>query len=710
MSLIVREGKLDLVIGAGPGLEIFPSRGVQELARLCSRAGHQVGVYGGDDAWVRGFVSLSSGEQGMQGYQALIEDAQGRIHRLFTRALVRVSGLNEFPDPFPGWDLPGLIPLRTARKMLTHLALAQKFSMGGTVVVLGTGNRALRFASSLLEEGWCREVFCVELRTEQKTVQGWTVERTRFESLGGRVVFGKPIALSEKSPQVWQLKLSDEQGTQLILCSVVVSAGPFSGENLVCEYPAGSGLYELTQVAPGHPQEDVEGWFLEREAGVLLAGKILKRLGKPDSREGLKIEQEVRRSRARLRRSSTHREQPVLLSHQGKWLDQASRRTLLSSSGTPKTENKKKSIASIECLEEIHCQLCADHCPENALHLGRVPRIKLNQGQILQEDRCTGCGICVEICPSRSISLIHEPEGRSTAFLTLPKVKIHGDPTPGQFMQLFNRVGASLGTGRVMEWGQTQASGLRQVSEIQERKEKPGLLHLEIPAHLVHEVKQARPMKKDAAIDEEFLSTWERAELESAKVDVQLNGDRRRVRPGIPLTVALSEVGATRTEDVLFCQDGSCGLCYLTVDGIKKRACQTLVHQGMAISYKPSSVQTEFGFAGTSQAKICPCLGISEQAVSEQLLAGKMRSPERILEATRVGKGRCHGQRCLGPMRRLIARVEEKNALALQTEPEQVLTQCQWIDWQTPWQDWILAKASLNRSTPLAEETSQSSS
>jgi ferredoxin-type protein NapF len=51
----------------------------------------------------------------------------------------------------------------------------------------------------------------------------------------------------------------------------------------------------------------------------------------------------------------------------------------------------------------VVCQACGDVCPERAI------RFALRRGgpplPTLNEDRCTGCGACVPICPVGAISL-----------------------------------------------------------------------------------------------------------------------------------------------------------------------------------------------------------------------------------------------------------------------------------------------------------------
>ena len=108
----VRDGSFDLVVLAGPRIPAWPSVGVRALSFLCSEAGLQVGLFGGESIRVRGVIP-SPGTGGL----AIIEDTQGRIHRIRARALVKVTAEAGLPDPFPGWRSPGLLPLATAERL-----------------------------------------------------------------------------------------------------------------------------------------------------------------------------------------------------------------------------------------------------------------------------------------------------------------------------------------------------------------------------------------------------------------------------------------------------------------------------------------------------------------------------------------------------------------------------------------------------------------
>lgn len=58
-----------------------------------------------------------------------------------------------------------------------------------------------------------------------------------------------------------------------------------------------------------------------------------------------------------------------------------------------------------DCLavNYVDCQSCRDVCPERAIRFR--PRLGGPFVPTLDADACTGCGACVSVCPSRSVSI-----------------------------------------------------------------------------------------------------------------------------------------------------------------------------------------------------------------------------------------------------------------------------------------------------------------
>src|SRR6185437_976467 len=120
VSIIFRDGKFDVAVLSGPRVDIWPSVGVKALSLTCGDMGLSVGIFGGEDLAVRGVIPLPG-----TGGVALIEDAQHRLHRIYARAMIKVSRTLELPDPFPGWSSEAVLPLQTAQKLRAHGGIAQ---------------------------------------------------------------------------------------------------------------------------------------------------------------------------------------------------------------------------------------------------------------------------------------------------------------------------------------------------------------------------------------------------------------------------------------------------------------------------------------------------------------------------------------------------------------------------------------------------------
>lgn len=640
-----RDGKFDVLILAGPRVKDWPTAGSRAISLLCAEAGLTVGVFGGDAIRPRGVLPGS-----VTGGTALLEDTQGRLHRVQARAIVRIASSDVMPSPFEGWRGPGLIPYSTAIRLRRESIVKWEPS----IAILGTGNRAFRFGSELLATG-TQEVLCVETHGNwgAKRFAGWEVERRRFETLGGKLLEAKPLSLAPKGPLIWELRLQDRVGVRLHQVGRVVAVGPFEHSPGLREYPPGSLLFELEQTAAALPEEDIEGWRLEEERGRGLAARIVKSLVVDLGPQKDEVERALKRSRSELKRLARHLEKPFQLNFQGKWLAPASEGVegLREFSGIPRTAQATRWSASVECVEEIGCDVCSRVCPEKAIDLTQR---ETPGSRVLMEEKCTGCGICVTACPSQAIALVNERGGHPSSWLGLPSLS--SGWKSGEFGVLVNRKGESLGSGRIVE---PERAGVQ---------EHEKLLFVEVPSHVVWDARGIRRNRVSAVTDPTYLAAL--AAPPSDRVEITLNGEKRLVRDRIPVGLALFEIGHSRPEDVLLCSDGSCGLCRISVDGTNKWACQMQVHRGMAVRTAQ---------AGPARQGLCPCVGVTREDALARIVQGKVRSAEAAVELTQVTRGTCHGQLCADGFRKLLC--------------DHGLDASGWLDWKFPWMDWTLDRS-----------------
>jgi ferredoxin len=626
----MRDGQMDVAILAGPRLRQWPTQGVRVLSRHCSDAGLKVGWYGGPGLQVRGVLPLDSG-----GSLVMVEDVQGRLHRIQAKSVVKVVPDLEFPLPFEGWYSPGLIPEATARKLIDQGSL----NWQSVVVILGTGNRALRLGAELLERHLSTRVVCIESVFPE--VQGWEVNRRRFETRGGKILFGKPSLLTQKSPFQWSLKVQDPQGIRVIDVARVISVGPFDLDAGFREYPPGSLLVEWENSGASQVSMDVEKVLLDENRAVVLASTIIKGLGETSPGFKPRFEKQLWAAKQKLRELEKIGEKRLQWEYEGKWLAASSKKILHEFEGVPRALKPEGLLASIECVEAIGCRVCEKSCPAQAIQIDREKKT------FLLEERCTGCGFCLQACPSQ-VPVMIEGEGKGS-YTTLvfpwtekPLLK------KGERVSLLSRKGEVLAQGRVLDLFLDGASPL---------------FKIEVPTHLMWEVRAVMPLSNP----EEAQGSDHFYEERGSRVEVQIHGESRRVREDQLISVALFEIGMARPNDILMCEDGSCGLCQIEADGIKKFACETKIHHGMDIRFTRDH---------PSSSELCPCEGVTSDQLRERIESAKPGSLEALSQVVNVAQGRCHGLLC---QRSFVCL---SRASGIEAD--------RFNDWRFPWGDWAI--------------------
>jgi Fe-S-cluster-containing hydrogenase component 2 len=85
--------------------------------------------------------------------------------------------------------------------------------------------------------------------------------------------------------------------------------------------------------------------------------------------------------------------------------------------GVPSAERMKRGpVAVIECVQEIPCNPCEKACPFGAITVGD----NITQLPILDEEKCTGCGVCVAQCPGLAIFTVDMSSRENEAVIGFP--------------------------------------------------------------------------------------------------------------------------------------------------------------------------------------------------------------------------------------------------------------------------------------------------
>jgi len=115
--------------------------------------------------------------------------------------------------------------------------------------------------------------------------------------------------------------------------------------------------------------------------------------------------------------------------------------------GVPSKERLKKGpVAVIECAQEIPCNPCETACPQGAIRVGE----NINSLPLLDEDECTGCGLCVPACPGLAIRIIELNYSEKEALVKLPHEFL---PVPSKHKRVkcLNREGKIISDGKVIK-------------------------------------------------------------------------------------------------------------------------------------------------------------------------------------------------------------------------------------------------------------------
>lgn len=109
-------------------------------------------------------------------------------------------------------------------------------------------------------------------------------------------------------------------------------------------------------------------------------------------------------------------------------------------------------VACIECVQEIPCNPCERICRFGAITVGD-PITNLPH---LNEDACTGCGLCVANCPGLAITVIDKAWSAEEATIDFP-FEYLPLPQAGDQVVAVNRAGEPVCPGRVLQVTKSKA-------------------------------------------------------------------------------------------------------------------------------------------------------------------------------------------------------------------------------------------------------------
>lgn len=119
---------------------------------------------------------------------------------------------------------------------------------------------------------------------------------------------------------------------------------------------------------------------------------------------------------------------------------------LASCPGRPSEERMRKGrVACVECVQEIPCNPCEGICNFGAIKVGE----QITCLPCLDEDKCTGCGLCVAHCPGLAIVILDKSISETEGTVDFP-FEYLPLPEKGDVVDAVNRAGEVVCKGTVM--------------------------------------------------------------------------------------------------------------------------------------------------------------------------------------------------------------------------------------------------------------------
>lgn len=107
---------------------------------------------------------------------------------------------------------------------------------------------------------------------------------------------------------------------------------------------------------------------------------------------------------------------------------------------------EKGPVAVIECIQEIPCNPCETACKQNAIKIGQP----ITTLPVLDEDACTGCGVCIAKCPGLAIFLVDKTYSATEATVSFP-YEYTPLPEKDEVVEAVNRAGQIVCKGKVVK-------------------------------------------------------------------------------------------------------------------------------------------------------------------------------------------------------------------------------------------------------------------
>jgi Thioredoxin reductase len=386
-------------------------------------------------------------------------------------AVIIATGASENMVTFAGWTLPGVIGAGAAQTMMN----IHKVQPGNKILMLGSGNVGLVVSYQLLQAG-CE---VVALADAAPKIGGYGVHAAKLARCGVPFYLSHTIVKAEGQESVtgvtiaevdekWQIIEGTEKHFDVDTICLAVGLSPMSQllKMAGCEMQENPQKGGLVPVCDEYGQTSIQGIFvagdvsgIEEASSAMIEGRIAGiaaayELGFIDKGEMEEKTAELSRALLALRQgmfSPENRGVDIARTEEGydvSW--SLLQNGYLSTEEVVKYPGVKKLHGIhpvIECTQNIPCNPCQDACPKNCIKIGQdIISLPVIDG----ETTCSGCGMCVAVCPGQAIFLLNEDYEPGYAAVTLP-YEFLPLPSKGATGMALDRSGQEVCPAEVMQ-------------------------------------------------------------------------------------------------------------------------------------------------------------------------------------------------------------------------------------------------------------------
>ncbi len=370
----------------------------------------------------------------------------GKKCKAYGKKLLITTGAMEKQLPFVNSDLPGVYGAGAIQTLMNEYGIMP----GSRFMIIGSGNIGLILAYQLIQAG-AKVRAIVEALGK---IGGYAVHANKIKRLGVPILLNHTIvkAIGDKSVSGAVIAEIDDKfkpitGTEreLVVDTIAISVGltPLTelSEQAGCKVefiPELGGYVPIRneRMKTTNPDVFIAGDLasIEEATTAMIEGKIAS-LEMVQELTGKDLEKEIENEITIL---ALFRSGPKSVKIRS-GLEKMGIKNLAISKpriNEPKEDIVGKLRAVLECDEEIPCNSCEVSCPFGAIYIGE----NLNSTPVLDPDKCTGCGTCVNACPGLAIFMLKEDVENRMALVGIP-YELLPLPVKGQKMWAMNKNG-----------------------------------------------------------------------------------------------------------------------------------------------------------------------------------------------------------------------------------------------------------------------------